>query len=1076
VVTVAPTCSTGAVLASPVSGSPYAITCSGGVAANYTFSYVDGSLAVTQASQTITFGALAGKRMDETPVTVSATSDSGLAVAFASTTPATCTVSGTTVTLVATGTCTVRASQAGNGNYSAAANVDQSFTVAQGDQTITFTQAGKTYGDADFALGGTASSGLAVSYASTTPAVCTVAGGTVTIVTAGNCGITASQIGGADWNAATDVPVTFAVANATLTVTAADKTKTYNTANPALTFTYGAFAYSETSAVVSTPPTCSTTAVLASPVSGSPYAITCSGGVAANYTFSYVDGSLAVTQASQTITFTQAGVTYGDADFALGGTASSGLAVSYASTTLPVCAVLGDTVTIVTAGNCGITASQAGDGDYAAAADVPVTFAIANATLTVTAADKTKTYNTANPALTFTYGAFAYSETSAVVSTPPACATTAVLASPVSGSPYAITCSGGVAANYTFSYVDGSLAVTQAAQTITFTQAGKTYGDAAFALGGTASSGLAVSYASTTPAVCTVAGGTVTIVTAGNCGITASQAGDGDYAAAADVPVTFAIANATLTVTAADKTKTYNTANPALTFTYGAFAYSETSAVVTVAPTCSTGAVLASPVSGSPYAITCSGGVAANYTFSYVDGSLAVTQASQTITFGALAGKTVGDPDFAVSATASSGLAVSWGVSGDCTNPSGNTIHLTAVVPGSCTVTASQAGDGDYAAALDVPQSFNILDATSTPTDTPTPTPTDTPTNTPTDTPTDTPTATPTDTPTDTPTATPVPPTATPTPTDTPVPWTPTATDTPTATPVPPTATPTDTPAPTATSTATYTSTPAATSTPTSAATATPTATSAGGATNTPAPTNTVAPTATPSPTAALMSTNTPTPAPTRTNTPTPAATATNTAAAATGTATATAAPGYPPESSAIAAAVATIGAGGGEVAVASGESVTFAPGTFHGNTVVTLRVYDSGDVPAPPAGAAFAGHALDLKPEGVVFDPPAVITFPYSDADGADPSTLAIWVYINGGWQLLGGTVDTVAHTVSVSVPHFTLYALMSAPRSKIGSLPDAGAVRGDAGGRRLLALAGMFASVVGGLSLAAGMGRRSR
>jgi hypothetical protein len=69
----------------------------------------------------------------------------------------------------------------------------------------------------------------------------------------------------------------------------------------------------------------------------------------------------------------------------------------------------------------------------------------------------------------------------------------------------------------------------------------------------------------------------------------------------------------------------------------------------------------------------------------------------------------VGAPDFTVSATASSGLAILWGVSGQCSNPSGTIIHLTAVVPGGCTVTAYQFGDTNWNAATNVPRSFNIL-------------------------------------------------------------------------------------------------------------------------------------------------------------------------------------------------------------------------------------------------------------------------------------------------------------------------------------------------------------------------------
>jgi hypothetical protein len=203
----------------------------------------------------------------------------------------------------------------------------------------------------------------------------------------------------------------------------------------------------------------------------------------------------------------------------------------------------------------------------------------------------------------------------------------------------------------------------------------------------------------------------------------------------------------------------------------------------------------------------------------------------------------------------------------------------------------------------------------------------------------------------------------------------------------------------------------------------------------------------------------------------TPAATATDIPpaldtpeATAVAIATPTALPlGYPPESSAIATAVASIGADGGAVAVDSGETVTFAPGTFSGNTVVTLRVFDSADVPAAPSGGVAIGHALELKPEGVTFDPPAVITFPYSESDDIDPSTLAVWVYINGSWKLLGGTVEPVAHTVSVSVPHFTLYALMSGGTP--AGLPDAG--MGPSGNSASRGLVSVLATVIGLLGI---------
>ena len=80
----------------------------------------------------------------------------------------------------------------------------------------------------------------------------------------------------------------------------------------------------------------------------------------------------------------------------------------------------------------------------------------------------------------------------------------------------------------------------------------------------------------------------------------------------------------------------------------------------------------------------------------------------QTITFGALASKTFGDPDFAVSATGgASGNAVTFTASGQCTaDTDGDPVHLTAA--GSCTITAHQLGNTNYAAAADVPQTFSI--------------------------------------------------------------------------------------------------------------------------------------------------------------------------------------------------------------------------------------------------------------------------------------------------------------------------------------------------------------------------------
>lgn len=78
----------------------------------------------------------------------------------------------------------------------------------------------------------------------------------------------------------------------------------------------------------------------------------------------------------------------------------------------------------------------------------------------------------------------------------------------------------------------------------------------------------------------------------------------------------------------------------------------------------------------------------------------------QTISFGVLPAKTLGDAPFTLSATASSGLPVSFAVTSGPATISGNTVTLTGL--GTVTITASQSGDLNHAAAPSVSQSFTV--------------------------------------------------------------------------------------------------------------------------------------------------------------------------------------------------------------------------------------------------------------------------------------------------------------------------------------------------------------------------------
>ncbi len=100
-----------------------------------------------------------------------------------------------------------------------------------------------------------------------------------------------------------------------------------------------------------------------------------------------------------------------------------------------------------------------------------------------------------------------------------------------------------------------------------------------------------------------------------------------------------------------------------------------------------------------------------NSTYGASSGTAAHTvRANQTITFGALGSKTYGDAPFTVSATASSGLTVTFSTTTPsvCTSGGTNGATITIISAGTCTVQADQAGNGSFAAAPSVQQTFTI--------------------------------------------------------------------------------------------------------------------------------------------------------------------------------------------------------------------------------------------------------------------------------------------------------------------------------------------------------------------------------
>lgn len=119
------------------------------------------AITIGLGAQAITFNALPDVSLSASPLTLSATTDAGLTVTFFSDTTAVCSVSGVTLNLLQTGTCTVRAEQAGDSTYAAAPTVSRSFTVTPANLTVAAGAAAGTTVGANYSQANTASGGVA---------------------------------------------------------------------------------------------------------------------------------------------------------------------------------------------------------------------------------------------------------------------------------------------------------------------------------------------------------------------------------------------------------------------------------------------------------------------------------------------------------------------------------------------------------------------------------------------------------------------------------------------------------------------------------------------------------------------------------------------------------------------------------------------------------------------------------------------------------------------------------------------------------------------------------------------------
>jgi hypothetical protein len=345
-----------------------------------------------------------------------------------------------------------------------------------------------------------------------------------------------------------------------LTVVPTPTSRIYGSANP--TFAYGitGFQNGDTSAVVSGAATCSSTATATSPAGNYPITCVISGLAAANYTFTTINGTLAITQAPLTITANDASRNFGVANPAFTGVIAGLLntdviTATYDSPATPSSGVGTYPIIPTPVGVASVLANYAITLTNGVLTVNPVV--VSNAPLTVTVNSVSRAYGDPNPAFTATIsGALNGDVFTATLSTP------ATAASPVGAYPITATVSGPTT-NYVVTVVNGVLTVNPASLSIVVASATRLYGAANPAFTGT------IGATKNGDIITATYGTTATVLSdVGSFAITPTLAGAalGNYAPAITNGF-LTITPAPLAITAVGGVRLYGAANPAATIT-----------------------------------------------------------------------------------------------------------------------------------------------------------------------------------------------------------------------------------------------------------------------------------------------------------------------------------------------------------------------------------------------------------------------------------------------------------------------------------------------------------------------------
>lgn len=493
--------------------------------------------------------------LDGTTVTVSSSGGSGTGSISYSTSSTTCSVNANTgvITIIGAGACVVVATKAADANYNLT-TASATLTVAKSNQgalSAVASRTSATYGDGlatTVSISGGSGTG-AVTYSSSDVTVCSVNSttGAVTIVSAGACVITAAKAADANYLASSN-NVTIAIAKANQASVTASKSgnTTYGSATVVTVSLSGGSGTGAVSFASNTTSVCSVdsaTGVITIVTAGT-CTIEATKLADANYVAVSSSVSINIAKAAQA-TFSaskSSDTTYGSVTVVtVSATGGSGTGnVTFTSTTAAVCSVDANSgvITIVTAGTCSVTATKATDVNYLVASNsVSVTISKATqSTLTASRSSDT-TYGSALVVSVSTTGGSGNGSVTYVSTTTGVCTVNSIsgVITIVTAGSCSITATKAADTNYNVATGSVTIAIAKANQSsfsTTTNHNSPTYGDGvvitATSAGGSGAGAIAYSTASSTCSV-NSSTGLVTVISVGQCAITATKAADTNY-------------------------------------------------------------------------------------------------------------------------------------------------------------------------------------------------------------------------------------------------------------------------------------------------------------------------------------------------------------------------------------------------------------------------------------------------------------------------------------------------------------------------------------------------------------------